>query len=169
MFIIQFIGLTAKNDTKWKIRWDKRKKINNQAPLGCAAMIYVMVVTAKSIYQSAPVQKRIKGEMAGCVQLLCAVKKKTLEVQLGIICCCSGKCSPKCSHYAGVLKGISRWVDHTSLRILIHLQFSWTMYACSFPSFLSCSFIRQNLSSVSSALYSWQKVFPQSQIICLHQ
>jgi len=71
-------------------------------------MIYVMVVTAKSIYQSAPAQKRIKVEMAGCVQLFCAVKEKTLEVQLGITCCCSGKRSPKCIHYAGVLKGISR-------------------------------------------------------------
>lgn len=120
MFIIQLVDFTPDKFTE--------KKENATNPLPSCTWLYWDDFYYSgncrinlSIYQSAPGKRMIKVEILGCMQLLCIIKKQTLEVQLGITWCCSGKCSPKCIHFTEILKLISRW------NILIHLQFCWTL------------------------------------------
>lgn len=73
-----------------------------QTVLDTIVMISIAVATAESTYLSISTRKgKDKSKM------LCIVKKQPLAVQLGITCCCSGKCSPKCTVSKGLLKGVS--------------------------------------------------------------
>lgn len=148
------------------------KKNNNQAILFCIVMFSITDYCKKSFHQSAPAKKRIKLETVGWVQLLCVVKKQTLEVELGIPCCCSGKRSPKCIHFTGLLKGISRWVDGIPLCSHSFIVLLDSVYAWSFLSFLSCFFGKQ--TSVKTLLHHISGRFFLLKarslcILCIHQ